>query len=116
VKRFGIFLLLLAFALTAPLQATEIQPEGTSARKLHRGFLNVALSPMEISTEIAGEGKEGKIEPTWLLGGLKGIGLAVRRVGVGLYEILTFPIPSYEPIVRPEFPWQHFDDVPKKTS
>jgi len=116
MRRIVIFMLLLCLAPAAVIQAAEIQSEGTSARKLQRGFLNVALSPMEISTQIAREGREGKTEPTWLFGGLKGIELAVRRVGVGIYEMLTFPFPGYEPIVRPEFPWQYFDDEPKKTS
>lgn len=110
------FTVLLLYCLPMPLtQAADIQPEGTAARKLQRGFLNIALFPMEISTGIAREGKEGKVEPTWFFGGLKGIERGVYRAVVGIYEIVTFPFPG-DPIVRPEFPWQHFDEVPETTS
>ena len=41
-------LVLLAFSLPLMAAEAEIQGEGTPQRKLQRGFLNVALSPVEI--------------------------------------------------------------------
>lgn len=37
-------------------------------------------------------------------GFVRGAHRSLRRTFVGVYEILTFPIPSYDPIVKPENP------------
>lgn len=45
-------------------------------------------------------------------GVVKGIGRFFMREGVGIYELLTFPVPYpkyYEPILRPEFLWNDVD-------
>ena len=43
-----------------------------------------------------------------------GVGLArtVARELVGVYELVTFPLPvpsNYQPVLRPDYPWQYFD-------
>ncbi len=111
MKKTAVFLTLL-FSLIPLSYATEIQPEGTALRKLQRGFLNAALSPTEITTELAKEKKRDTFPPSWMLGIVRGAFYTVGRVVVGAYEIVTFPFPlpaGYAPIVQPEFPWQHFD-------
>jgi len=42
------------------------------------------------------------------IGLFKGIGVGAIRTAVGLYELLTFPLPvnDYEPLVQPEFPFE----------
>jgi putative exosortase-associated protein (TIGR04073 family) len=77
-----------------------------AGRKLGRGFANtlfgIAEIPMQIQATTAKEG--GGAGATY--GVLKGIGHFFMREGVGIYEILTFPIPYpkyYEPILEPEF-------------
>lgn len=80
-------------------------------RKLQRGFLNAALSPIEISNELAKEvRKEDAIPPSWLTGAARGSVYAVGRALTGIYEMVTFAIPypaNYQPILKPEFPWEH---------
>jgi putative exosortase-associated protein (TIGR04073 family) len=42
-----------------------------------------------------------------------GCGMIVPRVLVGVYEVVSAPIPApaeYRPILRPEFPWSYFDE------
>lgn len=90
--------------------ATEIEPEGTALRKLQRGFLNVALSPIEISNELAKEVKNDVAPPSWLTGFGRGSIYMVGRALMGVYEIVTFPLEApagYKPILKPEFPWQY---------
>lgn len=89
---------------------TEIEPEGTPLRKLQRGFLNVALSPIEISNELSKEMKHDTVPPSWLTGAGRGAVYMVGRALMGAYEIVTFPFPTpagYKPILKPEFPWDH---------
>jgi putative exosortase-associated protein (TIGR04073 family) len=43
-------------------------------------------------------------EQAYTLGMMRGINRSLVRTGVGLYEILTFPIPSYDPVFLPEHP------------
>lgn len=97
--------------LSAPLQATEIEPDGTPLRKLQRGFLNIALSPIEISNELAKETRNDTLPPSWVAGLGRGAAYAMGRALVGVYEMVTFAIPSpagYKPILQPEFEWGHF--------
>ena len=105
-----LFLSSLVFSQT--LFASEIASPGTPARKLQRGFLNIALSPVEISTEMAKEKKNDTMPPGWLLGLGRGACYAAGRALTGAFEILTFlfSFPGhYDTILDPEFPWEHFD-------
>ena len=43
-------------------------------------------------------------DQAYTLGVMRGINRSLTRTGVGLYEILTFPIPDYDPIFLPEHP------------
>ena len=75
-------------------------------RKFSRGLNNV--------TEFARRGElRRSVEQTALwegndqaysLGFMRGLNRSFVRTGVGLFEILTFPIPGYDPIFLPEQP------------
>ena len=102
-------LVLLAFSLPLMAAEVEIQGEGTPQRKLQRGFLNVALSPIEISNELSKEVRHDTFPPSWVAGLGRGSMFAVGRALVGVYEMVTFPIPypaKYKPVLSPEFPWE----------
>ena len=107
----SISLVVFLFVFTIPvLQAAEIAPEGTPVRKLQRGFLNIALSPIEISKELDSEKKVDSFIPSWFSGIGRGSFYAVGRALTGVYDMLTFfaPVPAgYEPLVSPEFAWEH---------
>lgn len=101
---------LLFFFAIPILRAAEIAPEGTPVRKLQRGFLNIALSPIEISRELDSEKKVDSFVPSWFSGIGRGSFYAVGRALAGVYDMLTFfaPVPAgYEPLVSPEFAWEH---------
>lgn len=94
-------LTMLAFAGPPLAQA------GDPGRKLGRGFANVLFGVAEIPGTIAETSREhgGGAGATW--GVLKGLGRFVARELVGVYEIVTFPLPfprNYDPILQPEFP------------
>lgn len=74
--------------------------------KAGRGLNNIVFSPLEILYRPYEMKQNGEIWPIALAGGVfKGAGYAVARLGVGVYEVLTFPHPSpgnYETILQPE--------------
>ena len=99
-------------------EEAEIQAEGTPLRKLQRGFLNVALSPIEISNELSKEVRNDTMPPSWVAGLGRGSFYAVGRALVGVYEMVTFPIAApncYAPILQPEFEWQHLPSSDKNS-
>ena len=105
-------LLLFFFLPVTVLSAAEIQPAGTPLRKLQRGFLNAVLSPVEISYEMHNVRRVNNFIPSWASGFTKGVAYMGGRIMAGAYEMVTFPIPApagYEPVLQPEFEWEHFD-------
>ena len=111
--------LVLTLAFTSSLMAAEaeIQADGTPLRKLQRGFLNVALSPFEISSELSKEVRNDTFPPSWVAGLGRGCFYTVGRALVGVYEMVSFPLPcpaNYKPVLQPEFPWQLAPSSEKK--
>ncbi|MFA5159460.1 MAG: exosortase system-associated protein, TIGR04073 family [Candidatus Omnitrophota bacterium] len=115
-KTLTVLLILLAFSLPLMAAEAEIQGEGTPQRKLQRGFLNVALCPIEISNELSKEVRNNTVPPSWVAGLGRGSIYAVGRALVGVYEMVTFLIPypaHYKPVLFPEFEWEHFPSSDK---
>jgi putative exosortase-associated protein (TIGR04073 family) len=95
--------------ITPPGEPARIKSEGTPLRKLQRGFLNIALAPLDITAELNKEQHRDTVPPSWVLALGRGGTYAVGRALVGVYEMLTFFIPApghYEPILYPEFTWE----------
>ena len=76
-------------------------------KKLGRGLANCITFPIEIFDQMKKTNlSDGPVAGcTWGL--LKGIGMTGVRAVVGVYEVITFPVPlprNYEPILKdPEF-------------
>jgi len=72
-------------------------------RKVARGAVNTTLGWVEIPRQMIKENKaKGDIAGVFW-GPLKGFAFFVGRTAVGLYEVTTFLIPPYKPVVTPEF-------------
>ena len=121
-KIFSLLILFSAVLILAPGNsgAAEIATEGTLARKMQRGFLNIALSPIEFSNELAKAKKEADPDvPGWILGFLNGVVHTACRSAVGAYELLTLPLPlprDYAQVMRPEFAWEYLESNRKENS
>ena len=110
--RKGLPIILLFFLCSPVAYGAENTSAGTPARKLQRGIANVFLSPIELAEQISTEEKHSKLEPTWLFGGIRGVYYGAGRILIGVYEILTFPIPvpsNYGPLLEPEFLTEYWD-------
>ena len=81
--------------------------------KMGRGVVNVLTSWIELPKQVHMGSQEANPISGLGLGLLKGAGLTVLRGGVGVYEVLTFPIPyprefasPYEQMELPDYAWE----------
>ena len=111
-----LFVLGWAIGLSNASQAAEIEAQGSPARKLQRGFLNVVLSPIELAHDWAIlKDRDDTALPTWVLSIIRGSSKTMARGLVGAYEMVTAPIPIpsyYEPVMKPEFAWEYLEKDP----
>lgn len=70
-------------------------------KKLGRGMLNATEFARlgEIRRSIEQTALWENTDAAWTTGWRRGITRSVARTGIGIYEILTFPFPSYEPLL-----------------
>ncbi len=111
MKKYIAFLLLMMFlALASPLSALAeetFHPQGTMLRKLERGFANTLLGGLESVYHLR-QSRGDKLLIPWVGAIGQSFYYILRRTFVGLYEVVTFPIPcpgDYRPIIQPEFVW-----------
>ncbi len=78
-------------------------------RKLGRGLGNVAFGVTEIPDSIFSVNYSEGNSAAWSYGLVRGVGRTFARLGYGLYEMATFPIPtvkgSYRPPYKSIIPW-----------
>ena len=86
--------------------------EANSAKKFERGALNLTLSWLEIPHSIKAEGHRRRQEDlpvgieTFFIGFMKGTIRTVVRMGVGVYEMITFRYPQ-GPILEDMDEWMY---------
>ncbi len=98
VKRICLLIIILQL-LTLPLYAQDYN----ALKKIARGAVNTTLGWVEIPLQMVEVAKEEGEVAGFFWGPLKGLAYAVGRTFIGVYEVATFLLPSYEPLVEPEF-------------
>jgi putative exosortase-associated protein (TIGR04073 family) len=90
-----------------PAKSVTDKDPGDALRKLGRGASNCATFPLEIFNQISKTNNSDGPMAALSYGLAKGVIMTGYRAVVGVYEVLTFPIPFpqyYKPIlVDPEF-------------
>lgn len=112
-----IFAFLILSIFSSSVYAAEIEAAAGPERKLQRGFVNIVLSPIEISHELGKVKRTDSFLPSWVGGLGRGSYYMVGRILSGAYDLITAPISlpaGYEPLVYPEFVWEHLDDPDAK--
>ncbi|MEW6170275.1 MAG: exosortase system-associated protein, TIGR04073 family [Candidatus Omnitrophota bacterium] len=74
--------------------------------KLGRGLTNTASGWLELVKQPYETTKAENLLAGLTVGILKGVGMGLVRTGVGIYELITFPIPApkgFEPLLQPEY-------------
>ena len=108
-------ILLLTFTLSASFATagTDDPPTNHNAlRKLGRGFANVLFGFIEIPNQYTKAVSEHGGSAGVTYGVPKGFARWIGREFVGVFEIVTFPIPApagYKPIMKPEFPNEDYE-------
>ena len=80
--------------------------------KFGRGMANIVISPGELYAQplLLSKSSESSIA---IFGGLcKGISMFIAREVVGVYEVVTFPVPlpkGYKPIIKPATTFTDWD-------
>ena len=97
--RKAIIISMIFILFAAPLFAKNQDP----LRKLSRGLVNVSWGWVEIPRQMIKSEKETNEVGGFFIGLFKGIVYTVGRSFIGAYEVATFLIPSYRPVVEPEF-------------
>jgi putative exosortase-associated protein (TIGR04073 family) len=94
--------IILAIALITSF--TSLGYAQNAPTKLGRGILNTFTGLLEVPLKVIRISKSDGMPIGLTLGLAKGIGWALFRTSVGIYEVLTFIIPApagYEPITDP---------------
>lgn len=75
-------------------------------RKLGRGITNITepIRMGEVRRSMEQAALWGNYDSAYTTGFFHGLNKEIARTAVGVFEIVTFPIPSYEPIIHPENP------------
>lgn len=89
---------------------------GNPVKKLGRGIANIAFSPLEIPMKMYDITQEEGDIAGITYGTFAGIGYCIARIGVGIADVVTFPMPlpgctddprevgwGYGPLMRPEW-------------
>ena len=87
------------------------------SRKLARGIANLAYGPGEIlSYHTRSLESEGNVGAS-IIGPVEGTKRALVRVGYGIFDVATFPVPLYKGTYRPPYyrkqridPWFGYDE------
>jgi len=93
--------------------ATDDAPRGHHPlRKFSRGVANLVFGFLEVPNQYSKVNSEHGGSAAVTYGITKGLTRWIGREFVGVYEILTFPVPlpeGYLPVMRPEFPAQDLE-------
>ncbi len=83
----------------------------TPLEKAGRGLAAMTTPFLEIPGNIMETTRREGAPAGWTAGFAKGLGMAILRPPIGVYELLTAPIAApanFEPILEPEYPWSYF--------
>ncbi len=97
--------LLIGLSSFASAAETSSNSTYTADKKFHRGINNTATGWLEAPVTVDKFHRERNLFEALTTGVTRGVGLAIARTGVGIYEVATFPFAAperYEPLMMPE--------------
>lgn len=105
LQTFAVVVSVLALVLSGPAAAFAGSTSYTGSDKFKRGLNNTATGWLEAPATIGKVDRERGLFEALTTGVTRGVGLAIARTGVGIYETLTFPWQAperFEPLMTPE--------------
>lgn len=111
MKRFAAAIcVMFVLLLMVPWTASAQEEASRITQKALRGVANTTLGLIvDWPKTIYYESRDQGIGHGLTVGFLKGLGLGITRTLVGIYELVTFPIPypkGYRSILRPDYPFE----------
>lgn len=109
LKKKIFFFILANLLVLAPAFGAEENP----ATKLGRGIVNVIASPCEYVVQTNKLMEKHDPLTAYFAGAFQGTSRMFQRIGGGIYEIVTFPLPlpkKYEPLMDPPTVVDALDD------
>ena len=106
-----VVLTLILLAGTCWMSSARADYWDRTARKLGRGLANVITSPVEVPINIDRKLEESGPAAGLSYGTVRGVGRCLARIGVGVFEVLSFPFPS-RVFMQPEFLFSEKDVEP----
>lgn len=109
-NKHALFITLITVLLVffSPLSSAEQQSYGDkTSDKFARSMSNIGLSVLEIPKNIINRTNESNVFYGLVGGGFQGVLNMGGRMGVGLLDLLTLPLPT-KPITDPLHPWQQY--------
>ena len=114
-KALKLFLVMFMLAsVSVPAMAVEELDASGPLTKLGRGIANVAFCPLELLKQPYDVNQDMGAIPALTYGVLRGVCFTIARIGVGVADIITFPMPlpgctddpedygwGYGPMMRP---------------
>lgn len=94
-----VFLVVILQLFFLPVYAQDYN----ALRKFGRGVSNVFLGLTEIPRQMGITREESGSVAGVFYGAPKGIFFTAGRLLTGLYEVVTFLVPPYKPVIEPEF-------------
>jgi putative exosortase-associated protein (TIGR04073 family) len=98
-------------ASIATLVWPAVSHADTRLHKAGRGLAAMTTAFLEIPGNIKVTTEREGAPAGWTEGFAKGLGMTLIRPAIGVYELVTAPIPAppnFEPILEPEYPWSYF--------
>lgn len=94
--------------------------EAASAKRLYRGAINILTAPIEVPKQARAYWIKGaQITPhilAWIASGtVWGVVQTVKRVGSGVWDVVTFPFDrseASEPLLKPDYVFQEWPRNP----
>lgn len=101
-------LLIVLLSASIPAQAEPTESYGDIVgRKLANGMANITTGFVEIPKNIIIVNNESNFAYGFVGGTFKGLLNMAGRMGVGIIDLISAPIPTY-PIVYPNYVWEDF--------
>jgi putative exosortase-associated protein (TIGR04073 family) len=102
---------LAALAAICAMGTPMVSQADTAMEKAGRGLAAIFTPFLEIPGNIITTTHREGAAAGWTEGLAIGLGKFILRPPIGVYELVTAPIPApanFEPIMEPEYPWSYF--------
>ena len=97
-----LMIMIVMFVLASPVMAGDYAV--ASGEKFSRGLANTTTGWVELPVNIVRESRQHHVAAGLTYGTLKGVAHSIGRTAVGVFDLVTFPVPSGA-IVHPDYVW-----------